>query len=211
MDVLKKLDHEGTGGMDRLNEILVALQDEQDQLKKTLTFLAILTKRLEPYEIKPILVGGRALEFYTLGGYATKDIDLVIDGRERAQEIIEDMGFLRHLGDRHWYHEDLDLAVEIPDYFLAGSMEQIVTVHVNGMEAYIIGVEDLILDRLAAAKFWKSESDFEWAINLLDLHEKNINWKYLKKAAKKAEVKNVLVKAIRKYKTIKKIRDNDDV
>ncbi|MGB9849686.1 MAG: hypothetical protein ACPLSY_07660 [Moorellaceae bacterium] len=57
------------------------------------------------------MVGGRALEFYTLGGYATKDIDLVVNGREHAKRVLEEMGFLRRPGERHWYNEDLDLAI----------------------------------------------------------------------------------------------------
>jgi hypothetical protein len=62
------------------------LSKEENLLKKSLKAVAILTELLKERGIKPILVGGRALEFYTLGGYATKDIDLVINGREYAKE-----------------------------------------------------------------------------------------------------------------------------
>jgi predicted nucleotidyltransferase len=76
-----------------LKERLQELLKEENNLKKSLKALAILTELLKERGIKPILVGGRALEFYTLGGYATKDIDLVINGREYAKEALEKMGF----------------------------------------------------------------------------------------------------------------------
>ncbi len=83
--------------------------------------------------------------------------------------VLEEMGFARRFGERHWYHEDLDVAIEIPDEFLAGSMEKVAIVEVNGMETYVIGIEDLVVDRLAAAKFWKSRADAHWAAKLLVL------------------------------------------
>ena len=64
------------------------------------------------------------------------------------------MGFQKNPGERHWYHEELDIALEIPGDYLAGSIEKLTVVEIGGMECYIIGVEDLIVDRLAAAKFW---------------------------------------------------------
>lgn len=168
---------------------------EKDPLKKSLTFIAILNEKLRPKGVKPILVGGRALEFYTLGGYATKDIDLVIEGVNEAKAVLIDMGFSRNTGERHWFNEELDIAVEIPDNLLAGAPEKIVTVEINGSEVYIIGVEDLIIDRLAAAKFWNSESDAVWAAKLLALHAEEIDTKYLQEVAKKEQVVDTLQKA----------------
>ncbi|MEW8959180.1 MAG: UbiD family decarboxylase, partial [Moorella sp. (in: firmicutes)] len=159
---------------------LESLKQEKDQLKKALGVLAVLTAALKPLGIKPILVGGRALEFYTLGGYATKDMDLVINGREQARAVLARMGFLHRPGERHWYHEELDLALEIPDEYLAGSLDKLTTVEINGLEVYIIGVEDLIIDRLAAAKFWKSPADARWAAKLLALHREEIDMEYLR-------------------------------
>ena len=61
---------------------------------------------------------------------------------------------------KSWYNDELKLSVEIPDDTLAGSMERIVAVEVGeGLTAYVIGVEDLIIDRLNAYKWWNSLSD----------------------------------------------------
>ena len=183
-----------------LKKIILTLHREQDPLKKTLGFLAALTAALKHTGVKPILVGGRALEFYTFGGYATRDIDLVVNGREETKAVLTAMGFLHRPGERHWYHEELDLAVEIPDEHLAGSPEKITTVEINEWEVFIIGVEDLIIDRLAAAKFWKSPADSQWAAKLLALHAQEIDLKYLQEAARREKVADVLKEAIKQSK-----------
>jgi predicted nucleotidyltransferase len=179
----------------KIKKKLQLLASEKDPLKKSLTLLAILTEALKAYDIRPILVGGRALEFYTLGGYATRDIDLVTSGRTQVSMVLQEMGFLKRPGERHWYHEDLDLALEIPDDTLAGDIDKLTTLEIDGMECSIIGVEDLVVDRLAAAKFWKSASDAQWAARLMALHVDEIDPNYLRHAAKKAEVEDFLEKA----------------
>lgn len=171
---------------------LQMLEGEKDPLTKTLFFLCILTEALKPDQIKPVLVGGRALEFYTLGGYATKDIDLVISGRERVAAVLAGMGFLKRPGERHWYHEGLDLALEIPDELLAGSMDRLTVLEIAGGECYIIGIEDLVVDRLAAAKYWQSLADGQWAAKLLALHVNDIDVDYLHRAAANAGVEDYL-------------------
>lgn len=168
---------------------------EPDYLRKKLKFVAQLTERLRPENVAPILVGGTALEFYTFGGYESMDVDLVISGRERAARVLEEeFGFQRE--GRHWYNEDLDIAIEIPDHVLAGSREKVVPVIVEGKVLYVIGVEDLIVDRLAAAKFWKVEADAEWAAALLTLHGDKIDWEYLRKRAQEENVVDFLERAV---------------
>lgn len=185
-------------GMDRrLVDFLDSLKREKNPLRRALGVLAVLTEALKPQGIKPILVGGRALEFYTLGGYATKDIDLVVSGRERVKPVLEEMGFSRRFGKRHWYHEELDVAIEMPDEILAGSSEKIVTVEIEGMEVFVISIEDLVVDRLAAAKFWESRADAQWAAKLLALHMNDIDLEYLKKAARERHVEDVLAEALK--------------
>ena len=54
------------------------LHDEPDPRRRRLIVLGLLTRQLAPHGIEPILVGGGALELYTAGGYATKDMDLAL-------------------------------------------------------------------------------------------------------------------------------------
>lgn len=174
---------------------LQLLEQEKDPLKKSLLFLGIFTETLKSEGIQPILVGGRALEFYTLGGYATKDIDLVLNGRARADIVLREMGFQKQPGERHWYHEELDLALEIPGDYLAGSTEKLTVIEIEGLECYVIGVEDLIVDRLAAAKFWGIGADVQWAAKILALNIDDVDADYLGSAAQKADVADFLKKA----------------
>jgi hypothetical protein len=41
-----------------------------DPLKRRLFVLAVITAGLEPYHLRPVLIGGGAVEYYTFGGYA---------------------------------------------------------------------------------------------------------------------------------------------
>jgi len=95
---------------DKINKI----KNIKDRLDKVMYFTAVLTKELEEYGIRPVLVGGGALEFYTQGSYMTLDIDLVVQGRDQAKKVLEEMGFRRSLGEKSWYSDDLELSVEIP-------------------------------------------------------------------------------------------------
>lgn len=150
-----------------------------EPFKRRLYALGVITSALAPRGIIPILVGGCAVEFYTFGGYATQDIDVVVSGRDEFDSVLRSLGFSKDTGQRHWYSEELDLAIEAPDNVLAGSRERVVTLEIDSFIVYIIGLEDLILDRLRAFVFWRSPSDGEWASRMIALHETEIDWDYL--------------------------------
>jgi len=178
-----------------LDKLLDELAEEPDKLRRTLKTVAILTELLAP--VKPVVVGGAALEFYTLGGYATRDVDLVVVNRKLLDAALNKLGFQRTTG-RHWYSERLDMAIEAPGEVLAGSEDKITTATVDNRKVYIIGVEDLIVDRLAAAKFWQGcEEDFNLSVRLLILHGRNIDYGYLEEAAQKEQVEDILERATR--------------
>jgi hypothetical protein len=172
--------------------------------ERTLYILAALTLALQKYNIKPILVGGGALEFYTFGNYATHDIDLVADERHLVGEALETLGFSHEPGFRHWYHEDLDVSIEIPDTKLAGSYEKVTSIDVHGVLVQISSPEDLLIDRLAAYKFWKSLSDGEWAARLYAIHGNNMDLKYLEERANSEQVLDVLKEVMKRSKESKK-------
>lgn len=169
-------------------ELLARAKAMPERFVRSLYVLAILTRELEPEGIRPVLVGGGAVEFYTMGGYTTQDLDLVVSRREAARRALEGMGFTRLPGARHWYREDLDVAIEIPSEDLAGSQDQVVQLDVDGLSCYVIGVEDLVIDRLNAYVHWRSELDGEWAARLMALHAEDIDWPYLERQAREAGV-----------------------
>lgn len=171
--------------MPDIRKELKIIKNTLDSLEKSLRFVGLLTALLADYNIKPILVGGGALEFYTYGGYITKDIDMVIQEREKVKFILEEvLGFKKEKGTRHWFNEELDLSIEFPDYNLAGDLNRIASVEIDDKEVYIISVEDLFIDRLNACKHWKSVRDCEWAARLLYLYKNDIDMDYIRKRAR---------------------------
>ncbi|MDH7487614.1 MAG: hypothetical protein QHJ81_15255 [Anaerolineae bacterium] len=128
-----------------------------DRLERRLRFVAWLTRMLAPQGVRPIVVGGHALEFYTLGDYATGDVDLVCTDIAAAAKVLQAAGFQRE--GRYWYREDVDLAVEFPDTDLHGSPDRVEAVSIGEEVVYLIGKEDLLIDRLNACEHWPSEED----------------------------------------------------
>jgi len=61
---------------------------------------------------RPIVDGGSAVEFYTTGGYASADMDLVMLHPEDADRIRAAPGFQQR--GRYWSLADTDLLVEFP-------------------------------------------------------------------------------------------------
>lgn len=177
------------------SEHLEKLKGMPDNWQKRLFFMGILTQALEAEKIRPIVVGGHAVEFYTLGGYSTGDIDIALGDNKVLIKILNDWGFEKE--GRHWYSEKFDIAIEAPASSLRGNKDMITEVDVEGLTVYIIGVEDIIVDRLAALVHWNSLRDGEWAEEMLALHLDRIDLPYLKNRAKEEDtydaLENILV------------------
>ncbi|HOJ93008.1 MAG TPA: DUF6036 family nucleotidyltransferase [Dictyoglomaceae bacterium] len=148
--------------------------------------------------MRPIIVGENALEFYTLGSYATADIDIVCNEIEEVAKILRDWDF-KKIG-RHWFNPEIDIAIEIPDEFLAGDYSKVTTVEIEGLTAYIIGIEDLIIDRLNACFYWKSPQDCEWVRELILLYKDEIDWEYLEGKSKEQGI----------YEALKRIKNEEN-
>jgi hypothetical protein len=104
----------------------------------------------------PVLVGGAAVELYTLGAYTTGDVDLVGSVARGVARILEEAGFERH--GRHWIQEQAQVFVEFPGDAL-GPDEAALWLELEGQRVRIISVEDLLVDRLGAWEYWQSSVD----------------------------------------------------
>lgn len=73
------------------------------------------------------------------------------------------------------------ISVEIPNDMLevADNERDVDLVLQNGLHVYVIGLEDIILDRLRACVHWKSSSDCEWGRRLFLLHFERLDINYL--------------------------------
>ena len=177
-----------------LNASLLTCKDLQPITKRRLKVLGIITKACEALNIKPVLVGGCAVEFYTMGGYATYDIDVVVANYEAFSKIMAGLDFKKE--GRHWMREDIDIVLEAPSSDLTDETAPQTQVEIDGFTAYILGIEDLIIDRLNAAVHWQSKEDEKWVGELLRA-AKQIDLEYLKQRAKATQT-DVLLSRILK-------------
>jgi len=163
------------------DKLLKHLEDAKqiaEPLRRRIFIVAILTEALKPNQIRPILVGGGAVEFYTFGGYATADVDLVISNRKLLGQILEKLNFIPD--GRFWYREDLNIVIECPDEVLAGDLDRVFEVEIKGMVCAIIGIEDLIVDRLNSYVYWSYEDDKRWASQLIASQGSQLDMDYLR-------------------------------
>jgi hypothetical protein len=72
------------------------------------------------------------------------------------------------------------------------------TFEVDGYLVKVVGVEDLVIDRLCAAKFWNSERDAEQAKALLDVFRDSIDEGYLEETARAENVHDLLMQTKRR-------------
>lgn len=167
----------------RTKQLLARVKETKDPLERRLIFMGLLTRETEKEGIKPVVLGGNAVQFYTLGGYATDDIDIAFSDYHLLNKILQKWNFTRE--GRHWYNRELDVAIESPSSGLSGEeLERITTVEIYGLTIYILGIEDIIIDRLNAYVHWESIDDGRWAKELMQIHKKEIDWKYLGRRAK---------------------------
>ncbi len=155
------------------------LEAEPDPMRRRLVALGALTARLAKEGIEPILVGGCALEVYTDGGYSTGDVDLALPHTPEVDAAFAELGFAK--SGRFWVRMELGLIFEAPaPAGLPGETAPRTELSVDGLRVVVLGVEDLLLDRLRAWVQWKSDEDGRWARRLVALHGSKMDWSYLR-------------------------------
>lgn len=97
--------------------------------------------------------------------------------------MLERLGFEHPFGERSWYYAGKGIVIEFPDEKLAGSPEKILKVVTNRGEVFLIGLEDLILDRMEGYAATGSAGDRFWAESMMAIHYPEIDWPYLHKEA----------------------------
>ncbi len=186
---------------------LERLKEARNEVEKLLIFGAWLTKKVKEKGARPpIVVGGSAVEIYSFGHYTSGDIDLV-GSREVVKDVLLLSGYFREEG-RFFVSDELELFVEVPDDSLAGSYDKIRVIKVPEIEGevYVIGIEDLIIDRLLACVVWKSEEDCRMTEYLLSKYKDEIDLSYLKNRAQQERVSSKLESILKKEKGKKNAR-----
>ncbi len=159
-------------------KITKIINSNQNKIYRNIALTAVITEALKDINIRPIIVGGQAVEFYTAGGYSTMDVDLVTPASiKEIDQVIKELGFKKE--GKYWTYDQLDFALEVPGSDLAGDYDKINEIEIEDLKAYIIGIEDIIIDRLNRYKFWKEYDDQEWIIGMIYLNYEDIDWNYL--------------------------------
>lgn len=160
---------------------LAAVKEIDNPLKKRLYFMGLLTNELRKYDVRPVLIGGNAVEFYTAGGYATYDIDIAAPS-EQIDNVLKSWDFIKE--GHYWFNEDLDIQLEAPAFALEPEqLKKLTELAIENLKVYIIGIEDIIVDRLNAYIYWKSKDDRSWAKEMMANNLESIDWEYLKSRA----------------------------
>lgn len=182
--MLERLDTEEM--RERIKSIKKKISDlSSDPLKERLKpfyLMGLITPFLDDLGADPaIIVGGHAVELYTSGSYKTADIDLVMIRDDLARGLFDRLGFERE--GRFHYVSELDIPIEFPSNDLAGSKDRVTKLNTPDGYCYVIGVEDLIIDRLSAAEFWNDARSEEWARYLMSSQFENLDIDYMRKRA----------------------------
>lgn len=127
---------------------------------------------------RPILVGGGAVEIYSNSAMVTGDFDIVTGWQDRFEAILRAHGFERPSGPgkatRGWVHPGLALGFEVvSDSLLDGYADRarvrLMDARPDGIIA-IIGIEDMIADRMGQFASGTAPDMREQAQRLFDLH-----------------------------------------
>lgn len=128
---------------------------------------------------RPVLVGGAAVEIYSLSALNTGDFDIVTGSQSVFEQILQDHGFVRPSGPgmatRGWIHPDLRLGFEVvSSTLLDGQADRSrlrpIRVGDAGM-IEVISMEDMIADRMGQYASGSAPDMLEQAQKLFSLSE----------------------------------------
>lgn len=170
----------------------------EDRLRRHFLFAGLLTERLRAHGVTPILVGGGAVELYTHGSYQTADLDMIVARTDALAGVLSSLGLKR--AGRSWYHPLLGVSVEFPADELDGDPARVTEVRLEGLTVRVIGIEDIVLDRVAAATHWKDRQSAMWAMGLMVAHYDAIDWSYCHRRAAQKQMLDAFERLQRRAK-----------
>lgn len=181
-----------------------------DAVRERLCIASVICERMKEFANEVVMVGGSAVEFYTAASYMTKDIDFIAKDAFNIKRVMTGLGF-KNDGDGIWYHDDTSVIIEFPKGPLVGEYSRTTRVETAYGIVEVIGIEDIILDRVSAAKFWQDTP--EWAEYLLSSHYDNVDFTYLRDKAKEllcTDTLELVIKNVNEFKNEQGIRLNDE-
>lgn len=167
---------------------LQTLANIGNELEKRLSLIGFLTKNLQAQNLPPpVIVGGCAVEIYTFGKYMTQDID-ILGAKEALFPLLHNLEFQQENGI--FWNDSIGIVI---DWQGNGSQEPVLNLKDSKGQicASLLNINDLIIDRLCAKKFWKDTDSFMWAeilYNLAKEKELGLDQQYLQNRAVEEDV-----------------------
>lgn len=149
-------------------------------VEERLCIAAAIQEEMKKFANSVIVVGGSAVEFYSAASYMTKDLDFIAKDTHNINLVMSNLGFKND--QSIWYHDDTTVIIEFPKGPLVGDENKAINVETPFGEVKLIGVEDIIIDRASAVKFWNDSS--EWTEYLMLTHFDELDKQYLFDQAK---------------------------
>jgi len=177
-------------------EVGRALEAEPRRPDRTLAFVALLGHESGLGD-RLVVVGGSAIEIHTSGRYVSDDIDVVAETgeRERLASVLRSWGFRR--SGHGWHQATWKLYVDLPPGPYHGLLELTRVVATRYGPVRVAAPEDLILRRLAMAKYWQEENALREGALLIAQFGPSLDWTYLGEKARREGVAD-LVPEVRK-------------
>ena len=117
-----------------------------NETERKLAVTAALASAIADLGVKPVIVGGLAVEYWTYGAYSTTDIDVLLPSSPEISVRLGQLGFDRR--GRHWVIEGEEMFLEAPGSFLK-SREEAVDIDLGeGRTVSVLRPEDVLMYRL---------------------------------------------------------------
>lgn len=118
----------------------------ENETERKLTVIAAVASALADLGVKPVIVGGLAVEYWTYGAYSTTDIDVLLPSSLEVRTQLAELGFERR--GRHWVLGEQEVFLEAPGSFL-GTGEEAVDIDLGeGRTVSVLRPEDVLIYRL---------------------------------------------------------------
>lgn len=174
--------------IDALRAQLDQIPEDLRRIDQLVRAAALVVRAMEERGLFPVVVGGSAVAIYTEGSEATEDIDLVVEGRHLALDVLAAPGFRRGASAGVWWYPRLHIPIEIPDTVLAGDPHRVLDVALeSGLRVHVIGLDDLILDRMdqAAAQRSPTGDARRQALLLMATYWEDLDQHYIREQARR--------------------------
>lgn len=160
-----------------------------NKVMERVAIACLITEKAKSIANELVVVGGSAVEFYTAANYMTTDLDFVARNEYGLLELMQSLGFQLD-GQYIWWYPDTSVIIEFPKAPLAGDINRVQTVETDYGTANVIGIEDIILDRLKGRVFW--QDDNEWPEFMLCAHFDRVDFEYLRQEEKTSLLRKLL-------------------